>query len=178
MYWVFHPKKTSIFQLGNNGFRGLKNHSHRCRISCNVCNWPLANRYGVRHGRDRLLATQVKLYSYLYKIKFCTAVSVADPGCLFRIVIFIYRGSNNSNKRGWGKKWVVLQFCIHKFQKIWDYFIFEQVQKKVWANWQNYSTFYPKTSEIRDLWKKPIPDPWVKKAPDLGSGSAKVAEFM
>jgi hypothetical protein len=44
----------------------------------------------------------------VYGTEFCTAVSVAVPGCLFRILIFIHPTA--ATKRGWGKKWVVLQF--------------------------------------------------------------------
>ncbi len=76
MYWFFLQKKPTYFNCETMVLGVFKNHSHQCRILCSVCNHgttklsvtDLANRYGVRHGRDRLLATQVKLYSYLYKI--------------------------------------------------------------------------------------------------------------
>ncbi len=56
--------------------------------------------------------------------------SIADPGCLSRIMIYIHPGSgsryNNSHKRG-GKKTAVLHFCSHKYHKIVNYFIFEPI---------------------------------------------------
>jgi hypothetical protein len=57
------------------------------------------------------------------------------------------------------------------------------LKKKKWANFlRNYRTFTKKiVTKLSKIWvwdprsrirKKPIPDPGVKKAPDLGSGSA------
>jgi hypothetical protein len=65
--------------------------------------------------------------------------SVSDPVCLSRILIFIFPrpGSNNSNKRGRGKKLVVVHFyCSQKFHRIENYLILEQVRylKKICAN--------------------------------------------
>ncbi len=45
-------------------------------------------------------------------------------------------GSNNSKKEGGGGNLLPYLFCRYKFHKIEDYFFFEKVQKKVWANWQ------------------------------------------
>jgi hypothetical protein len=38
--------------------------------------------------------------------------SVADPGCLSRMLIFIHHGSNKSTKRGGGKSVFVLPFFV------------------------------------------------------------------
>jgi hypothetical protein len=56
--------------------------------------------------------------------------SVADPVCLSRILIFIYPGSKNSNKRGGGGLLSHL-FCSQKYHKIENYFAFELVKKKI-----------------------------------------------
>ncbi len=60
--------------------------------------------------------------------------SVADPGCLSRISD---PRSQNSNKReGWKKICCHTFLCNHKFHKIENYFIFEVLKKKIWANFQ------------------------------------------
>jgi hypothetical protein len=72
--------------------------------------------------------------------------------------------------------------------KIVNYFSFEVLKKKIWANFQRIIELFTKKivkklfkiwswdpgSEIRDPEKNPfrIPDPGVKKASDPGSGSA------
>ncbi len=91
-------------------------------------------------------------------------------------------GSKNSNKReGWKKFFCHKFLCSHKFHNIANYFSFEVLKKKIWANFQKiYRTFYPKT--VTKLSKKiwiwdlgsgknlfRIPDQGVKKAPDPGS---------
>ncbi len=66
--------------------------------------------------------------------------------------------------------------CSHKYYKIENYFIFEQVKKKIWANLQRIFTMLTKIwvwdlgSEIwkSEIKNKPIPDPKGKKAPDPG----------
>ena len=46
-------------------------------------------------------------------------------------------GSKNSNKwEGWEKICCHTFFCCNKFHKIVNYFIFETLKKKVWANFQ------------------------------------------
>jgi hypothetical protein len=62
--------------------------------------------------------------------------SVADPGCLSRILIFTHPGSKNSNKREGWKKISFNFLCSHKFLKIANYLSFEVLQKKIWANFQ------------------------------------------
>ncbi len=114
--------------------------------------------------------------------------SVADSGCLSRILIFTHPGSKNSNKReGWTKICCQNFLCSHKFHKIANYFSFEVLKKKIRANFQRIIElltqkivnqlskiwFWDPGSEIRDPEKtysgSRIPDPGVKKAPDLGS---------
>jgi hypothetical protein len=76
--------------------------------------------------------------------------SVADLGCLSRFPDpgfypsripdlgsrIPYPGSKISNIREGCKKLVVIFFCSHKFHKIVNYFIFEMLKKKIWANYQ------------------------------------------
>ncbi len=79
-------------------------------------------------------------------------------------------------------------FCCHKFHKTENYFVFELLKKKIWANFQRIIElfmqkiviklskiwFWDPGSGIRDpgtgknLFRIPIPDPGVKKAPDPG----------
>jgi hypothetical protein len=59
------------------------------------------------------------------------------------ILIFTHPGSRIQKqqlKRG-VKRICHTFFCSHKFHKIENYFIFEVLKKKIWAN---YRTFYPK----------------------------------
>ncbi len=73
--------------------------------------------------------------------------------------------------------------CSHKFHKIANYFSFEVLKKKIWANFQRIIEHFTqkivnKFSKIwgwdprsgKNLFR--IPDPGIKKAPDPGSGSA------
>jgi hypothetical protein len=75
--------------------------------------------------------------------------------------------------------------CSHKFHNIENYFSFEVLKKKIWANFQRIIELFTQKLSlssqkygfgIRDprsgIRKKPIQDPGVKKAPDPGSGSA------
>ncbi len=130
---------------------------------------------------------------------------IPDPGS--RILIFTHPGSRildpgsrisdpgskNSNKRERWKKITCHTFlCSQKFHNIVNYFSFEVLKKKIWANFQRIIELFTKKnvkkllkiwswdpgSEIRDpgtgknLFR--IPDPGVKKhrIPDPGSGSA------
>jgi hypothetical protein len=70
--------------------------------------------------------------------------------------------------------------CSHKFHKIVNYFSFEVLKKKIWANFQRIRTFYQKNCQKAlkkmvlgsGIRKKPIPDPGVKKHPIPDPGSA------
>jgi hypothetical protein len=67
--------------------------------------------------------------------------SVADPGCLSRIPDPDFYPSRipdpkTATKERGEKKIVVIPFCSHKFHKIKNYFIFEMLKEKIWANFQ------------------------------------------
>jgi hypothetical protein len=88
----------------------------------------------------------------MYRV--CTVTSVADPGCLSRILIFTF----------------LFSLRCHKIE---HYFSFEVQKKKIWASFQriielftqkivtNLSKIWVRDpgSEIRDPEKKPIHDP-------------------
>ncbi len=61
---------------------------------------------------------------------------VADPGCLSRIPELGSRIQKQEQKRGVNKILSLYLFCGHKFHKIVNYFIFEMLEKKIWANFQ------------------------------------------
>jgi hypothetical protein len=118
--------------------------------------------------------------------------SVADPGCLSRILIFTHPGSRipdlgpriqkQQQKRGVRKKISCHTFLwSHKFHKIKNYFIYEVLKKKIWANFQRIvELFTPKiVTKLSKIWgwdlgsgirKKPIPDPGSRG--QKGTGSA------
>jgi hypothetical protein len=113
-----------------------------------------------------------------------------------RILIFTHPGSRipdpkTATKERGGKKLDVKPFYVAtKFNKIVNYFSFEVLKKRIWANFQRIIELFTKKivkklfkiwsldpgSEIRDPEKthsgSRITDPGVKKAPDPGSGSA------
>ena len=107
-----------------------------------------------------------------------------------RILIFTHPGprisdpgSKNRNKREVKKIRCNTFLCSHKFHKIVNYFSFEVLKKKIWANFQRIIELFTKKivkkllkiwswdpgSEIRDPEKtysgSRIPDPVVKKHP-------------
>ncbi len=104
-------------------------------------------------------------------------LSVANPGCLSRILIFTHPGSRipdpkiATKERG-EKKIFSYLFCSHKFHKIEKYFIFEMLKKKIWASFQRIIELFIQkfVTKLLKIWVwdpgsgKPIPDP--------GSGSA------
>jgi hypothetical protein len=81
------------------------------------------------------------------------------------------------------KNWLsFLFFGAISFTKL-NYFIFEMLKKKIWANFQRIIELFTQkiVTKLSKIWvwdpgseirKKPVPDPGVKKAPDPGSGSA------
>jgi hypothetical protein len=127
-----------------------------------------------------------------------TSASVADPGCLSRIPDPDFYPSRIPNlgsriqkqqqRERWKKIFCHTFLCSHKFHKIVNYFSFEVLKEKFWANFQRIIELFTKKivkkllniwswdpgSEIRDPEKNlfRIPDPRVKKAPDPGYGSA------
>ncbi len=121
-----------------------------------------------------------------------TRISVADLGCLSRILIFTHPGSrisdpNTATKEGVKKKLV----ACHKFHKIENYFSFEVLKTKIWASFQRIIELFTKKlslssqkygfgiqdprSEIWDpgsgIRKKPIPDPGSGFRGQKGTGS-------
>ncbi len=90
-------------------------------------------------------------------------------------------GTKNSNKReGWKKIWCHTFLCSHKFHKIVNYFSFEVLKKKIWANFQRIIELFAQkiVTKLSKVWVWDpgsgknlfrIPDPGVKKAPDPGS---------
>ncbi len=108
-----------------------------------------------------------------------------------RILIFTHPGSRagipdpKTATKEWGEKIFFCHnfLCSHKFHKIENYFSFEVLKKKIWANFQRIIELFTqkivtKLSKIcfwdpgsgKNLFR--IPDPGVKKAQDPGSGSA------
>jgi hypothetical protein len=99
------------------------------------------------------LECSARLSTKLGSTKGFPAFSVADPGCLFRIQdpdFYLSRisdpGSKNSNKRERVKKISYHSFlCSHKFHKM-NYFIFEMLKKKIWANFQRIIELFTQTN--------------------------------
>jgi hypothetical protein len=62
---------------------------------------------------------------------------------------------------------------LHKFHKIANYFSFEVLKKKIWANFQRIIELFTQkiVTKLSKIWVG-IRDPGVKKAPDPGSESA------
>ncbi len=74
------------------------------------------------------------------------------PG--YPISDFRYKNSNKKEK-GEKNKFVVLPFfCSHKYHRIKNYFIFDQVKKKLWANLQTIiELFTPKNViKLSKIW--------------------------
>jgi hypothetical protein len=125
--------------------------------------------------------------------------SVVDPGCLSRtpdpdfypsrIPDLGSRIQKQQHKSGVKKNLLNNFLCSHKFHKIANYFSFEVLKKKIWANFQTIIELFTQkiVNKLSKIWvwdprsgirKKPIPDPGVKKAPDPGSGSATLFSPM
>ncbi len=91
-------------------------------------------------------------------------------------------GSKNSNKReGWEKICCHNFLCSHKFKKIANYFSFEGLKKRIWANFQRIIDLFTQkiVNKLSKIWvwdpgsgKKPIPDPG-SRIPDPGSRGQK-----
>jgi hypothetical protein len=102
-----------------------------------------------------------------------------------RIRNFSHPGSRiqKQQKRGVKKKICHTFLCSHKFHKIENYFSFEVLKKKLWANFQRIIELFTQkiVTKLSKIWLWDpgsgknlfrVPDPGVKKAPDPGSGSA------
>jgi hypothetical protein len=95
--------------------------------------------------------------------------SVADRGCLSRILSFVHPGywisdpgSKNSNIREGRKKSCSAYFCCHKNHKIENYINFELVKQKILVNLQSRDPRSGKTysgSGIQGSKRHLIPDP-------------------
>jgi hypothetical protein len=72
-----------------------------------------------------------------------------------RILIFTHPRSKNSNKREGRKKF----FVIPSFHKIVNYFIFEMLKKKIWANFQRIIELYYTQKIVPKLSKLWVWDP-------------------
>ena len=141
--------------------------------------------------------------------------SVADPGCLSRIPDPDFypsripdlgsRIQKQQQKRGVKKNLLSYRtfLCSHKFHKIVNYFSFEVLKKKIWANFQRIIELFTKkiVKKLLKIWswdpgsrdprsgirKKPIPDPGSRiqgskstqsRIPDPGSGSATLIKSI
>jgi hypothetical protein len=91
------------------------------------------------------------------------------------------RIQKQQQKRGVKKISCHTFFCSHKFHIVENYFIFEMLKKKMWANFQRIIELFTQkiVTKLSKIWDwdpeknlSRIPDPGVKKAPDPGSGSA------
>jgi len=103
-------------------------------------------------------------------------------------LIFTHPGSRiqkQQQKRGVKHFFVIPFYVAPKFPEIKNYFSFEVLKKKIWANFQRIIELFtqkivtklskiwvwdPRSGIRKNLFR--IPDPGVKKAPDPGSGSA------
>ncbi len=109
---------------------------------------------------------------------------MADPGCLSRIPDPDFYSSRIPDpKTATKERDEKIFFVIHKFHKIENYFSFEVLKKKIWANFQRIIELFTQkiVTKLSKIWLWDpgsgknlfrIPDPGVKKAPDSGSGSA------
>ncbi len=83
-----------------------------------------------------------------------------------------------TNERGEKKLVVIPFFCSHKFHKIVNYFSFEVLKKKIWANFQRIIELFTKKNCQKALKnkvlgsgirRKPIPDPGSRGQKGTGS---------
>jgi len=127
---------------------------------------------------------------------------VADPGCLSRIpdpdfdpYLILDLGSRIPDQKTamrdiCEEKKILsyLFFRVINFTKL-NYFIFEMLKKKIWANFQRIIELFTEkiVSKLSEIWVWDpgsgknlfrIPDPGVKKAPDPGSGSATLLKMV
>jgi len=84
-------------------------------------------------------------------------ISVADPGCLSRIMIYTHPGSRiqkQQQKRGVKQICCHTFLCSHKFHKIVNYFSFEVLKKKIWANFQRIINLFTQkiVTKLSKIW--------------------------
>jgi hypothetical protein len=116
--------------------------------------------------------------------------SVADPDFYpSRIPELGSRIQKQQQKRGVKKICCHTFLCSHKFHKIENYFSFEELKKKVWPNFQRIRNLFTQkiVTKLSKIWVWDpgsgknlfrIQDPGVKKASDLGSGSATLVNIL
>ncbi len=78
---------------------------------------------------------------------------IPEPGS--RILTFTHPGSKNSKKRGGWKKICCHNFIFsHKFHKNANYFSFEVLKKKIWANFQRIIELFTQkiVSKLSKIW--------------------------
>jgi hypothetical protein len=113
--------------------------------------------------------------------------SVADPGCLSRILIFSHPGSRipdpkQQQKRGGGGIKCHAFLSSHKFHKIENYLCFEVLKTKIWANFKRFIELFTQkiVTKLPKIWvwdprsgsgKKPIQDPGSGFRGQKGTGS-------
>jgi hypothetical protein len=74
--------------------------------------------------------------------------------------------------------------CSHKFHKIVNYFSFEVLKKKIWANFQRIIELFTKkiVKKLLKIWswdpEKTYSGSWGHKAPDPGSESATLVKIL
>jgi hypothetical protein len=127
---------------------------------------------------------------------FLSVLRIRDvyPGS--RILIFTPLGSwipdpKQQQKRGVRKFCCHTFLCSHKFYKTENYFTFDMLKKKMWANFQRImelftQIFVTTLSKIcvwdpgfgKNLFRIPDPYPGIKKTPDPRSGSATLIPFL
>jgi hypothetical protein len=75
-------------------------------------------------------------FACLFVTIYFLVTSVADRECFSRILIFVHPGSRIQKRRVEKQICCPTFCCCHKYHKIKNYFIFEQVKKKLLANLQ------------------------------------------
>jgi hypothetical protein len=112
--------------------------------------------------------------------------SVADPGCLSQIPDPDFYPSRipdpkTATKERGEKKLVVITFYVAtNFNKLQNYFSFEVLKKKIWANFQRIIELFTQkmVTKLSKIWiwdpgcgirKKPIPDPGSRGQKGTGS---------
>jgi hypothetical protein len=141
--------------------------------------WQAAALYELHHTHLRNKETTIYaiVSFYLWKTnKTSTQVpSVADAGCLSRILFFVHPGSRISDpgskqqKRGVKKICCLTFFCSHKYHKIEIIFMFKLAKKNFWPNLQKIIELFTQKIVIKTSnYRLGIPDPGygVKKASD------------